>query len=219
MDLTHVLISFAAGLLTFFSPCAFAMFPAYIAYLLNLRPTKSPLISGLIVGVLASLSVSLVFLVVGILSSLIIMELMAMHYYIQIGLALLLILLGMILLLGRKIFLPLNVSFLRRRRGFYSLSIIYGIAYALASLSCSFPVFLVVVISSAIERGLIVAFISFLAYTLGLVVPMVLVAVVTVLSKELVMSMYKKIVKYIERTSGVLLIIAGLYILIQYLQG
>jgi len=217
MDLTHVLISFAAGLLTFFSPCAFAMFPAYIAYLLNVRPTKSPLASGLIIGTLASLSVSLVFLVVGILSSLIIMELMAMHYYIQIGLALLLIVLGIVLLLGGKVFLPLNVSFLRRRGSFYSLSIMYGVAYALASLSCSFPVFLAVVVSSAIERGLIVALVSFLAYTLGLVVPMVLVAVVTVLSKELVLSMYKKIAKYIERVSGVLLVVAGLYILSQYL--
>jgi len=217
MDLTHVLISFAAGLLTFFSPCAFAMFPAYIAYLLNVRPTKSPLASGLIVGTLTSLSVSLVFLVVGILSSLIIMELMGMHYYIQIGLALLLIVLGIVLLLGGKVFLPLNVSFLRRRGSFYSLSIMYGVAYALASLSCSFPVFLAVVVSSAIERGLIVALVSFLAYTLGLVVPMVLVAVVTVLSKELVLSMYKKIAKYIERISGVLLVIAGLYILFQYL--
>jgi len=212
-----MLISFAAGLLTFFSPCAFIMFPIYVAYLLNIKPTQSPLISGLMIGVLASLSVSSVFLTIGFLSSLILMQLMAVHYYIQIGLSLILIIVGVVLLLGGKASLSLNVSFLRRKGGFYYLSVMYGIAYALVSLSCSFPVFFVVVISSSIEQGLVVAFTSFIVYTLGLIVPMVLVAVVTVMSKELILSMYKRVAKYVEKISGLLLIITALYTLLHYL--
>jgi len=52
------------------------------------------------------------------------------------------------------------------------------------------------------------------AYIIGVVIPFTGVGMITVISKSMAMSISTRIAKYVDRVSGVLIILAGIYILI-----
>ncbi len=219
MDGAELLVALAAGVLTFFSPCAFAMFPAYLAYLISLRPSGgSPVRAGALAGALAGASASLTLFAIGIASSLTLSQLMELHHYAQLVTSLALLGLGAALLAGVKVAVPFSASFLRRRGGFYTLSVIYGVAYALVSLSCSLPVFAVVVAVASTRGGVVGAATALLAYVAGLSAPMVVVAVVAAMSREAVAELSSRVLRHVDKLSGLLLLVAGAYMLLQCLQ-
>jgi len=211
MNITLISLAFSAGLLTFLSPCSFAAFPIYIAYLINLRENK--LISSLIAGLLASITASLTLLILGLISSIIVMELMAIYGYIKIALALILLILGLILISPREFIIPISIPTLRHSN-FYLLSIAYGVTYALTSLACGLPVFLMIIFTSASSGGLFGLILTLTSYTLGLALPMIIIALITFYSKNIVIKMYRVTAPIFKKLCSILLIIAAIYLIL-----
>lgn len=89
---------------------------------------------------------------------------------------------------------------------------LFGLAYALASLSCTLPIFLVVVGSSLALEGAGIGLTMFLGYSLGMGAVLIALTVSAALFKGVVARWLRRVLPYIERASAALLVIAGGYL-------
>jgi cytochrome c biogenesis protein CcdA len=91
--------------------------------------------------------------------------------------------------------------------------LIFGIAYGIAALSCTLPVFLVVVGSALAMRGFTLGLLQFVSYAMGMGFVIAIVTLGLALFKETVNRWLRRLVPVVARLSGLLLIFAGGYIL------
>ena len=88
----------------------------------------------------------------------------------------------------------------------------YGIAYAVASVGCTLPIFLIV-LQSAVQGGLANSVVQFGAYALGMSAMMLALSVVMVLSKELIQRAMPVLMQGIRWVGGIIVIGAGAYLI------
>jgi cytochrome c biogenesis protein CcdA len=102
------------------------------------------------------------------------------------------------------------------QRNFWNV-FLFGIVYALGSLSCTLPIFLVVVGSGLATRGLWASFGQFISYALGMGLILILVTVGSALFRGTVAKWLKGAIPYIHRISAMFLIGAGAYLVYYWL--
>jgi len=86
---------------------------------------------------------------------------------------------------------------------------IYGITYALASLGCNLPILLGLVFGS-IEAGAFgKALLIFLIYSVAMAVLMIIITMLVGFSKDVLINKLRASTKFIKILSGILLILAG----------
>ena len=207
LDLPGLAFAFTAGALSVFSPCGYALLPGYVSYYLGSRLSRARAVSG---GLACTLGLVTVFSVVGGLSS----SLSALVT----GLVPLLDLLagGVLVLMGAATLLQLRLPYLSfpvnptRRTGlggFY----LFGVVYGLGGVGCSAPIFLSVLVF-ALSRGLLDAVVAFIAYALGMGVPLVLTSLLVAQANELMIRRVSGAVPRIQRAGGAVLVLVGLYL-------
>lgn len=211
-------LALGAGMLATINPCAFVMLPALVSFYLGAddagytsRPSLVRLRDGMIFGVAVTVGFLTVFGVLGLIISI---GAGAISAYLPWGTVVIgagLILLGLWLFVGRH--LIVGVSTLNARRESRSLPAmaLYGVAYATASLSCTLPVFLVVVGTSLVAgpgRPLL-----FVVYGLGMGAVLTAVAVSAALFQGAIARYLRRIVPYVQQINALLLVAAGGYML------
>jgi cytochrome c biogenesis protein CcdA len=228
LDLGLLAFSFTAGVFAFFNPCGFALLPAYVSYYLASGEEQRPrgplrtLIRGLSLGTAVGAGFITVFTVLGVIVSLLSGALGPLLPWVGAGVGVGLFVLGALLILGRAhLKLPMIERMAARLapRGnphpreqglpFYYL---YGVAYALASTSCTLPVFLIVV-SSALASGLLGGLIQFGAYALGMTLMMIGLSVITVFSKEAIQHLMGPVMRFVRWAGAVGVMAAGAYLI------
>lgn len=218
VDLALLSLAFGAGLVTFFNPCAYAMLPAYVAYYLG-RHGAGPLSEGILKGAGAGAAVSLgfvaVFLAMGTLVSLAGAQIGPFLPWAAITIGAILIALGFLWLAGVR--LSFSISPPAPLKGGPLSFFIFGVGYAIASAACALPVFLMVVFAAVSSGGLLSGLLIFLAYSLGMVVLMVPLAMAVAASKDLALRRFERVVPYVRKIGAAILIIAGAYLI--YLQS
>lgn len=93
-------------------------------------------------------------------------------------------------------------------RGFF----LFGVGYGIASLSCTFPVFLAVIATGLVSGGFGDALAMFAAYTIGKGVLLVAVTVLTVAGGATFAGKIRRAVPAMKVASALLLIVSGAYI-------
>jgi cytochrome c biogenesis protein CcdA len=88
----------------------------------------------------------------------------------------------------------------------------FGVAYAVASLACTLPVFLVVVGSALATRGAVGATLQFISYALGMGLVLTIVVVGAALFQGFVTRSVRRVVPYVHRVSAAFLIGAGIFL-------
>lgn len=88
---------------------------------------------------------------------------------------------------------------------------LYGVSYALASTSCTLPIFLIVA-SSALASGLFGGLIQFGAYTLGMTLMMMGLSVLTALSREVLQHLLGPVMRFVRWAGIVGVMAAGAYL-------
>ncbi|MGH2410453.1 MAG: cytochrome c biogenesis protein CcdA, partial [Chloroflexota bacterium] len=88
----------------------------------------------------------------------------------------------------------------------------YGIAYALASLGCTLPIFLMVV-GTSVASAPLAGLAQFVAYGLGMGVVLTAVAVSAAVFRGIVGLALRRLVPYVRQVSALLLVVAGGYVL------
>lgn len=221
MNELNFFFAFSAGALATFNPCAWAMLPTFISYYLGARESDyeqrsfaARATEGLTLGLLVTGGFLLVFSIAAVVFSI------ALRYIVRYlpfgalitGIAL--VILGFWLLAGKpfpfSVSLPqINSSRARNPKSAF----LFGVGYALASLSCTLPVFMSIVGATLTISGFLSGFIMFSGYASGMAVVLMSVALGTALLKGAIAQWYRKFLPYVYRVSAVMLIVAGVYLI------
>ncbi|MDJ0924461.1 MAG: cytochrome c biogenesis CcdA family protein [Acidimicrobiia bacterium] len=212
-----IALAFAAGMVATLNPCGFAMLPAYLSYFMGLDdgPDRSRLASArsaLTVGGIVSLGFLLVFGLTGILITAGFRTVIDWIPWLALMIGVGVTALGIALLRG----FDLNLSLLKAKRGQKGRNVrsvlAFGVSYAVASLSCTLPVFLTVVAGQVTQTNLASGLVTFVAYGLGMALVLVALTVALALGKSSLVRRFRVAMKYVNPISGVILILAGAYI-------
>jgi cytochrome c biogenesis protein CcdA len=212
-----IALAFAAGMVATVNPCGFAMLPAYLSYFMGLdddgdRSRVSAVRSALTVGSVVSLGFLVVFGITGISITVGFRSIIDWIPWLALVIGVGVIGLGIALLRGAD----LNVSLPKAKRGRQGKDVrsvfAFGVSYAVASLSCTLPVFLTVVAGQVTQTNLVSGLITFLVYGLGMALVLVALTVALALGKSSIVGRFRSLLKRVNAISGAILIVAGVYI-------
>lgn len=216
-------LAFAAGLVAALNPCGFAMLPAYL--LLVVRGQQSgqpppanmpPLLAPVGRALAATVGMAFGFLTVfGLFGALTISAATTVHRYVPYGtvvIGVVLVALGVWLLSGRKLtaLRPLGPRWAPTVRlgSMYG----YGVSYAIASLSCTIGPFLAVT-GAGLRSGSVLGSVAiYLAYVAGLTLVIGVLAIAAATASSALADRLRRILPFVNRISGVLLVLVGLYV-------
>ncbi len=223
--------AFGAGMVSAVNPCGFAMLPVYLSLYLGADNTEfrqksifSRLFKSIWIALVVTAGFALLFGLVGAIVSAggsILMQVMP-WFSVVIGGALCL-LGGWILMgnnlsfhyfmnLGAKIGDPRDISVF----GFF----LFGLAFGATSLSCTLPIFLMVVGSSVAVGDFTEGIKQFVSFISGMGSIMLLLTLgIAVIKEGVVIEALQKMLPYVQKVSALLLILAGAYIVYYWLSS
>ncbi len=217
--------AFGAGMVAAVNPCGFALLPTYLGHYLGddtgdeARGSTAARL-GRAVGIGAALTASFVALfgAAGLLLRVAATALVGALPWLGLAVGVGLLLAGGLLLsggavssgLGARLAAPLSKT---ARVAGYRGYLAYGLAYGLASLSCTLPIFLAVVGGSLTAGGLGTGSAQFLLYALGMGSVLTALTLAAALVKAVAFAGIRRLLRYVEPASAVLLLLAGAYII------
>lgn len=212
--------AFAAGMVASVNPCGFLLLPSYISYHLGTEESGfyeqgaiSRVWKALLLGGTATAGFVVILALFGSIIAAGGRWLITVFPYAGVAIGGAMVLLGLWLLvthrnLGILAASRVTVSPQRNLRNVF----MFGIAYAVGSLSCTLPIFLVVVGSSLASGGLVNSFVQFIGYALGMGTILVAVTISAALFRGTVAKMLRRVIPYIHRMSALFLVGAGAYL-------
>jgi cytochrome c-type biogenesis protein len=209
-------LAFAAGLVATVNPCGFAMLPAYLSYFMGIEDDDQSRVGALrgalVVGAIVSSGFLVVFGLAGILITAGFRVVIDVIPWVAIVVGVAVIGLGIALVRGYelKVGLP-KAGKAASGRGYRSV-FLFGISYAVASLSCTLPVFLTVVATQVTRGSFVSGIATFVAYGAGMAVVLMAVTIAIAVGKQTLIARLRGSARHISRVSGVILIAAGVYI-------
>ena len=223
--------AFVAGMVAAVNPCGFVMLPAYLT--IYLRDESDVEEGAGLVGtakrgskaVYVSLAMGLGFVALfgsaGLLVSASQELVKEALPWIGFTLGILMALMGAYILLGGKIYTGVAQRMADRvgdpRVSSLAGYFLFGVSYALASLSCTLPIFLSVVTSSFGREGFISGMVQFVAYAGGMAFLIMIVTIAIALFKSAILNPLRRSMQYVERASAVILAIVGAYLVFYWL--
>jgi cytochrome c biogenesis protein CcdA len=217
-------LAFAAGLVAALNPCGFAMLPAYLLLAVRGQPHEANSGPSTAVGraigraLAATVGMALGFMAVfGSFGALTISAASTVQRYLPYGtvvIGLILIALGGWLLTGRELTAltprPLGPRWAPTARLWSMFG--YGVSYAIASLSCTVGPFLAVT-AAGLRSGSVLTGVSiYLAYVGGLTLVVGVLALAAATASSAVAERLRRILPFVNRISGALLVLVGLYV-------
>ncbi len=210
-------LAFTAGLVATVNPCGIAMLPAYLSYFLGLddeADATGPSTVGraLTIGGIVSVGFLVVFGIVGLLVTLGMREVIGLIPWAALLVGAGIGFLGVAMLSGFELTVNLpkigGASDGRR----YGAVFTFGVSYAVASLSCTLPIFLVVVAGTIPTLSLVGGVATFLVYGLGMSLVLVVVTLAMAFGKRSIVQRIRGSARYVNRVAGGILVLAGAYI-------
>ena len=219
--------AFGAGLAAAFNPCGFAMLPAYMGLYLGVGDEDNPSFiahigKALLIGGAVTVGFILLFAAAGAVIGLGARSVVgSVLPWIGLGVGILLTIAGAWLLGGGKLYTALAQQMAEKFgnpgqaniRGYF----IFGLAYGLASLSCTLPIFLAVVGSSFAAASIWTAFAQFILYAVGMGTVIITLTLGMALFKGAMVGGMRKVMPYMQSVGTWLMLIAGTYIVFYWL--
>jgi len=214
--------SFGAGMVSTVNPCGFSLLPAYLSLYLGGRddgPASIHLLrkggKALLIGLAVTLGFAVLFSFVG--GIIWAGGYILMQYLPWLGLFVgtVLVCLGLFLLAGKSIYTSFpgrlaNLIGNPESQGFRTY-FLFGIGYGMASLGCTLPIFLVVVGSAIKSKGFSNGIFQFISYSLGMGSVLTILALSFALFKGGLTTYVHRLLPYMGRAAGALLLISGSY--------
>jgi len=217
-------LTLTAGAVAAFNPCGFAMLPAYLGYFVSQESDEETnvgrnIIRGLTVGLTITAGFVSVFTLIGVITQTFVSASSINQHLPKLTFAfgILLIPLGLAMLfLGvePRINLP-RLQKGGRTRGFGSMYM-FGVSYALVSLSCTAPIFFGTVIGSFTQGGggFFRGLAAFVGYALGMGMVVMSLTLATAMARNELATFFRKMLPFINRVSGALLFLAGIFLVL-----
>ncbi len=213
-------VPFTLGLIAAFNPCGFAMLPTYLAYFMGIddksddQTLAGNVMRGLLVGAVLTLGFVAVFGTFGFITSNLVSQgtISSKLPWFTLAVGILMIPLGIAMLFGYEI----NLRLPKMNKGTGSRELgsvfMFGVSYAVVSLGCTAPIFIINVVGSFTRDGVVSGLLTYLAYAFGMGSVIVFLTMALALARGGIARNLRKVLPYINRGSGVLLVLAGLYL-------
>lgn len=203
--------AFAAGMVATVNPCGFAMLPAYLGFFLGDGTERRVERTGVVALSVAS-GFLVVFTVSGALISFGLRAVVDAIPWLALAVGLGLIVVGIAQLLGRRLLPTVPGVSRARKSGSFGGMFVFGVSYAIASLSCTLPIFLSLVGGIVSADSLATSVLAFTAYGAGMATAVTGVTFVVAGGKRTVMVKIRRLARHLDTISGVVMTVAGVFI-------
>ncbi len=210
-------VPFAAGLVAAVNPCGFAMLPAYLSYFLGLEEDEQAdqgtvILRALSIGATMTLGFILVFGIMGVVLTQLSLGIEDKLPWVTVVIGIGLLILGIAMIKGFELVVSapkLNKGGqTRERRSIF----LFGISYAVASLSCTIPVFIALVTQTFSRESFFEGLLSYVAYGVGMGSLILVLTLGLALAKQGMVSKIRSVLPHINRISAILLVVVGIYV-------
>lgn len=220
--------AFGAGMAAAVNPCGFAMLPAYLGLYLGTSETNPApgyvdrrMRQAYLVSLLVTAGFVLLFGTAGLLISAGARVLIGLFPWIALVIGVLLVGTGAWVLAGGGLYTDLGDRLAARvgnphqtnAKGYF----LFGITYATASLSCTLPIFLIVVGSSVAASSFLGAVSQFVLYALGMGLVILALTISITLFEGAMLNVLRKALPHMRTAGALLLILAGAFIVYYWL--
>ena len=225
MDLAALAYPFSLGLVAAFNPCGFALLPAYLSYFIGVEqsgdsqpPSGAQALGAMLRAIVVALTLTAGFVAVfgafGVLFETVLSQGSVLDHvgYVTIVIGVGMALLGVWMLAGRAVNLRLpKMSRGTGSRGLGSV-FVFGVSYAVVSLSCTIGLFIAAVAASFSADGVANGTANFVAYGIGMGAVMTFLTLALALARTSVVGAMRKMFRWINPISGLVLIASGVYV-------
>jgi len=216
VDQDLVGLAFGAGLVAALNPCGFAMLPAYLALVVRGEDVGRRAAVGRALTATAAMALGFLVVFAGFGGLTVAAASTVQRYlpYVTVLIGIVLVALGLWLLAGREVTvlhgLAPNARWAPTAR--LGSMFAYGISYAIASLSCTVGPFLAVTAAGLRGHSILGGVAVYVAYAGGFTLVVGVLAVAAALASTATVDRIRRIVPYVNRISGALLVVVGLYV-------
>jgi cytochrome c-type biogenesis protein len=211
-------LSFLRGLVAAVNPCAFVMLPTYLMYFLGMeshRPgdQRATVRRALLVSAVVSAGFMAVFVVVGVVSEYATRWVESNAKYATLVIGIGFVALGAAMLAGYR--LPISTPKIDvdiSDRTLRAMAL-YGIAYAVASIGCTLPLFSTVVLRGTVDReGWGTGLAHVVAYGAGMALIVTALTIALAVANTGLLRLLRSGSQYVDRIAAVLVLLSGLYL-------
>lgn len=228
MNPLQLSFAFSAGIAAALNPCGVAILPSYISYVLtrdgdnggrDCTALRQKTVGGLAAGLTMTAGFFSIFGIFGLLFSFLgrsVISVVSPWFSLAVGIGL--VLLGVTTFVGRG-GIHLNLAEISSRlerkggqgclRPFY----FYGLGYALASLGCTLPIFLMVISQTLISGSYLFSVFIFLSYVAGMGLVVTGISIATRFLREGLNRWLNRLLPYMGKIGGAIIIAAGAYLI------
>lgn len=208
-------LALTAGMAATVNPCGFALLPAYLSAFVGLDQggsTSSAVGRGLKVSAVLTLGFVTVFGLIGIVITKFISGIQEYLPWATIVIGIGLVGLGVYLLTGRQ--LVVNIPKLNKggADGTLLSMFLFGVSYAVASLSCTIGPFLAVTSTTFRNENYLSGVMVFVLYGLGMGLVVSVLTLAVALAKDGLVSKFRSLLPKMNMFAGVFLVVAGAYV-------
>lgn len=210
-------LALASGMVAAVNPCGFAMLPAYVTFFLGREGDRVPgrgesVLRVVPVALAVTLGFVVVFGVVGIALRPISSSVQEYAPWATIAIGAGLVVLGIVLLTGRQLRLPLpHLDRGGRTTGLWSM-FVYGVSYAIASLTCTIGIFIANIVSAFSRTDVVSGVAVLVTYALGMGLVIAALTVAIALARDSVVGFLRSSMRHLDRVAAVLMVLMGAYV-------
>jgi cytochrome c biogenesis protein CcdA len=211
-------LSFIRGLVASINPCGFVLLPTYLMYFLGVsaaeeRSQRAPISRALVVGTMVSAGFLAVFFAIGAVTQFWTVSLLQNAKYATAVIGVLFVVLGIAMLFGFK--LPIatpSVNTGEQNRTIWSM-FLYGVAYAVASLGCTLPLFMSTLFQTGENEGYWKGVANVVMYAVGMALVVISLTLALATANAGFVRWLKSKMQYVEMVSGAFVLLSGAYLL------
>ena len=212
-------LAFARGMLASVNPCGFVLLPTYLLYFLGIEASgathdqQASVRRALVVGTSVSAGFIAVFGVIGAITEFIDKWVVSNSKYATGAIGVAFVALGIAMLAGyRPRFAMPHLDAGGRTRSIGSM-FVYGVAYAIASLGCTMPIFLPTVFGAGRREGVATGFASVVLYGFGMALVVVALTISLALANQVLLRVLRTAMRYVDLLAAAFLVLSGSYLL------
>jgi cytochrome c-type biogenesis protein len=212
-----IAVALIAGSLAGVNPCGFPLLPAFLSFYVGADESHLPRAGsrvgqGLLVGALVTTGFLGVFGVIGVPISYGATEITRAVPWAGLAVGAAMAGIGLIAASGRHIGYQVRRPMPLRRERNARTMIVFGAAYAVCSLGCTMPVFLALVGASLATASAAESLVVFGFYGLGMATTLMALSVAAALARDGLARSLKRLLPYMGRVAGGLLLASGAYL-------
>ena len=212
-------LSLIRGMVAAVNPCGFVLLPTYLFYFLGTSsrdPEKASMGRALKVSAAVSAGFMVVFVVIGFIADQITDQVRTNAKYATVVVGVAFLALGIAMLFGYRlpVLTPkLDIGQRGGRDRTVGSMFVYGIAYAVASLGCTLPLFLTVLFGSSRTHGVLAGLGNVAAYGLGMAMVVTVLTIALAAANAGLLRFLRSSMQYVEMLASAFVLLAGAYLL------